>query len=163
MYHEVYTPERTHSGISLFGLCLQVYTHKDVGGITQSVPTDPNSHSFIYSMTPAQRSRGWKKKITDEKRREVCRLELYSNSSKAVCMCECVCRVANIVCPSLSKKGYREAQGKCLHRLVSLWYSQINHSKTRAIDQGVGWIYHNSLTWLKNSPYVQIITVKYEV
>lgn len=46
MYHEVYTPERTHSGISLFGLFLQVYTHKDLGGITQSVPTNHNSHSF---------------------------------------------------------------------------------------------------------------------
>lgn len=33
MYHEVYTPERTHSGISLFGLFLQVYAHKDLGGI----------------------------------------------------------------------------------------------------------------------------------
>lgn len=43
MYHEVYTPERTHSGISLFGLFLQVYTHKDLGGITQSVPTNQNS------------------------------------------------------------------------------------------------------------------------
>lgn len=88
MYHEVYTPERTHSGISLFGLFLQVYTHKGLGGITQSVPTNHNLRSLIYSMTPAQLSGGWKKKtnITDEKRREVCRLKLYCNSSTAVCV-----------------------------------------------------------------------------
>lgn len=89
MYHEVYTPEKTHSGISLFGLFLQVYTHKDLGGITQSVPTNHNSHnSLIYSMLPALQSSGWKKKTstTDGKQREVCRLKLYCNSSTAVCV-----------------------------------------------------------------------------
>lgn len=59
MYHEVYTPEKTHSGISLFGLFLQVYTHKDLGGITQSVPTNHNAHNYlIYSMLPALLSSG---------------------------------------------------------------------------------------------------------
>lgn len=104
MYHEVYTPERTHSGISLFGLFLQVYTHKDLGGITQSVPTNPNSHS-VYSMLPAQGSSRWKEKtnITHEKRREVCRLKLFRNSSTAVCAC--VCRIASIVSSLLPKRG----------------------------------------------------------
>lgn len=143
MYHEVYTPERTHSGISLFGLFLQVYTHRDLGGITQSVPTNHNSHSLIYSMSPARWSSGWKKKtnITHEKRREVCRLKLYWNSSTAVCVGSPVSSVHRC------QRECWEAQGKCLHHLVSLWYSQINRSKNMSCISGVCLISRNSVTW----------------
>lgn len=145
MYHEVYTPERTHSGISLFGLFLQVYTHKVLGGITQSVPTNHNSHS-VYSMLPAQGSSRWKKKtnITHEKCREVCRLKLLRNSSTAVCACVCRIGVYSVHC--CQREGW-EAQGKCLHHLVSLWYFQIKPFKNMSyISLEVCWLFHNSGT-----------------
>lgn len=53
--------------------------------------------------------------------REVCRLELYCNSSIAVmcvCLCLCVCRnTSRVFC--CQREGL-EAQGKCLHHLVSV-------------------------------------------
>lgn len=52
-----------------------------------------------------------------------------------------------MVSPSLPKERVWEAQGKCLHHLVSLWYSQINHSKNMSyISGGVSLIFHNSVT-----------------